>query len=58
MIGNAATEKKKKKNDLIDLVDDMLHENNPFNDQINTKDKYIKVNLFDDTDSKDIKKRF
>ena len=59
VIGNAATEqKKKKKNDLIDLVDDMLHENNPFNDQINTKGKYIKVNLFDDTDSKDIKKRF
>ena len=52
------TKKKKKKNDLIDLVDDMLHENNPFNDQINTKGKYIKVNLFDDTDSKDIKKRF
>ena len=54
VIGNAATEQKKQ-NDFIDLLDDMLDENNPFNDQIKTEGKYIEVNLFDDTDSKDIK---
>ena len=47
---------KKKQNDLIDLVDDVLDENNLFNDQIKTESIYIEVNLFDDTDSKNIKK--
>ena len=31
----------------------MLDENNLFNDQIKTEDRYIDDNLFDDTDSKD-----
>ena len=47
---------KKNQNDLIDLVDDVLDENNLFNDQIKTESIYIEVNLFDDTDSKNIKK--
>ena len=47
---------KKNQNDLIDLVDDVLDENNPFNDLIKTEDIYIEDNLFDDTNSKDIKK--
>ena len=34
----------------------MLDENNPFNDQTKTEDIYIEDNLFDDTDSKVIKK--
>ena len=34
----------------------MLDENNPFNNKIKTEDIYIVDNLFDDTDSKDIKK--
>ena len=47
---------KKNQNDLINLVYDVLDENNPFNDLIKTEDIYNKDNLFDDTDSKDIKK--
>ena len=47
---------KKNQNGLIDLVDDVLDENNLFNDQIKTESIYIEVNLFDDTDSKNIKK--
>ena len=47
---------KKNQNDLIDLVDDVLDENNLFNDQIKTESIYIEVKLFDDTDSKNIKK--
>ena len=47
---------KKNQNDLIDLVDDVLDENNLFNDQMKTESIYIEVNLFDDTDSKNIKK--
>ena len=43
-----------KKNGLIDLVDDVLDENNPFNNKIKTEDIYIEDNLFDDTNSKDI----
>ena len=35
-IDNAATEQKKKQNDLIDLVDDVLDENNRYNDKIKT----------------------
>ena len=45
-----------KKNDLLDLIDDVLDENNPFNNKIKTEDIYIEDNLFEDTDSKDIKK--
>ena len=53
-IDNAATEQKK--NDFIDLVDEVLDENNFFNNKIKKEDIYIEGNLFDDTDSKDIKK--
>ena len=49
---------KKTQNDLIDLVDNVLDENNPFNNKIKTEDIYIEDNLFDDTNSKDIKKVF
>ena len=49
---------KKTQNDLIDLVDNVLDENNPFNNKIKTEDIYIEDNLFDDTNSKDIKKSF
>ena len=49
---------KKTQNDLIDLVDNVLDENNPFNNKIKTEDIYIEDNLFDDTDSKDKKKSF
>ena len=48
-----------KKNKLTfkqNLVDDVLDENNPFNNKIKTEDIYIEDNLFDDTDSKDKKK--
>ena len=55
MIDNAATEQK---NGLIDLVDDVLDENNPFNNKIKTEDIYIEDNFFDDTNSKDIKEVF
>ena len=54
-VDNAAAEQKKQ-GDLINLVDDKLDENNPFSDQIKTEDIYIKDKLFDDTNSKDIKK--
>ena len=37
--------------DFIDLVDDVLDENNPFNNKIKTKDIYTEDNLFDDTHS-------
>ena len=49
VIDNAATEQKKKKNELIDLVDDVLDENNPFNNKIKTEDIYTEDNLFGDT---------
>ena len=45
---------KKKQNELIDLVDDALDENNPFNNKIKREDIYTEDNLFDDTDSNDI----
>ena len=48
-IDNAVTEQKKQ-NDPKDLVDDVLDENNPFNNKINTEDIYIEDNLFNDTD--------
>ena len=55
MIDNASTEQKIQ-NDPIYLVDDVLDENNPFND-LKTEDRYIEDNLFefDNNDSKDIK---
>ena len=48
-IDNAVTEQKKQY-DPKDLVDDVLDENNPFNNKINTENIYIKDNLFNDTD--------
>ena len=50
-----ATTKKKKKN-FINLFDDVLDEDNPFNDTMKTEDIFIDDNLFDDTDQKEIKK--
>ena len=47
---------KKNKMTLIDLVDDLLDENNPFNGKIKTGDIYIEDNLLDNNDSKDTKK--
>ena len=47
----------KKRNDIFDLVDDILDENNPFNDELKTENVYIEDNLFDFTDQRDIKKR-
>ena len=47
---------KKNKMTLIDLVDDVLDENNPFNGKIKTGDIYIEDNLLDNNDSKDTKK--
>ena len=44
---------KKIQDGLLNLVDDVLDENNLFNDKIKTEDRYIDDNLFDDTDSKD-----
>ena len=41
---------------LIDLVDDVLDENNPFNGKIITEDIYIEDILFDDNDSNNRKK--
>ena len=41
---------------LIDLVDDVLDENNPFNSKIKTGDIYTEDNLLDNNDSKDTKK--
>ena len=53
-INNVVTEQQKQ-NDLIDLADYVLDENNPFND-LKTGNIYIKDDLFDNNDSKDIKK--
>ena len=47
---------KKNKMTLIDLVDDVLDENNPFNSKIKTGDIYTEDNLLDNNDSKDTKK--
>ena len=52
---NTAAEQKKQ-NDIFGLNDDILDENNPFNDQLETEDIYIEDDLFDDTDQRDIKK--
>ena len=54
-IGNGATEQKKL-NDIIDLIDDVLDENNPFNVRVKTQDLFIDDDFFDDTDQNDIKK--
>ena len=48
--------KEKRKNYFIDLFDDVLDEDNPFNDAMKTEDIFIDDNLFDDNDKKDIKK--
>ena len=54
-IDNAATEQKKE-NDIINLIDDVLDESNPFNTmKTETEDIFID-DLFADTDQKDIKK--
>ena len=53
-IDNAATELKKQ-DYFIDLFDDMLDEDNPFNDTMKTEDLFIDDNLFDDTNQKEIK---
>ena len=53
-INNVVTEQQKQ-NDLIDLADYVLDENNPLND-LKTENIYIKDDLFDNNDSKDIKK--
>ena len=46
----------KKQDYFIDLFDDVLDGDNPFNDLMKTEDKFIDDNLFDDPDQKDIKK--
>ena len=39
---------KTKQNDLINLVDDVLNENNPFKIKIKAENIYIEDNFFDD----------
>ena len=41
---------KKKQNHFIDLFGEVLDEDNPFNDTMETEDIFIDGNLFDDTD--------
>ena len=54
-IDNASTEQKKQ-NDIIDLIDDVLDESNPFNTmKTETEDIFIDDDLLDDTDQKDKK---
>ena len=50
---NAATEQKQQ-NEIIDLVDDVIDENNPFSD-METDDIYIEDVLFDSNNATDIK---
>ena len=52
-VNDAATEQKKQ-NEVITLCDDILDEDNPFNN-IKTDDIYIEDDLFDNNDSQDIK---
>ena len=47
---------KKKQNYFIDLSENVLDEDNPFNDTVETEDIFIDDNLSDDTDEKEIKK--
>ena len=54
-IDNAATERKKQ-DYFIDLFDDVLDEDNPFNDTMKTEDIFIDDSLFDNTDQTEIKK--
>ena len=51
-INDAATEQKKQ-TEIIDLVDDILDEKNPFQD-LGTEDIWIDDDLFDDKDPKDV----
>ena len=55
-IDDAAIEEKRQ-NTIIDLVDEVLDENNPFNDtmETETEDIYFDDNLFDGIDKKDTK---
>ena len=53
-IDDAATEQKNQ-NYFIDLFDDVLDEDNPFNDTVETEDIFIDGNLFDNTNQKEIK---
>ena len=55
-IGNGATEQKKKQNYIIDLTDDVLDENNPFNVRVKTQGIFTDDDMSDDTDQNDIKK--
>ena len=48
--------KQKKQQYFIDLFDDVLDEDNPFNDIMKTEDIFIDDNLFDNTDQKEIKR--
>ena len=50
---NAATEQKQQ-NEIIDFIDDVIDENNPFNDT-ETDDIYIEDVLFDNNNVTDIK---
>ena len=54
-IDDTATEQKKQ-NYFINLFDDVLDEDNPFNDTVETEDIFVDENLLDDTDQKEIKK--
>ena len=56
MIEKKKKKKEKRKNYFIDLFDDVLDKDNPFNDTMKTEDIFIDDNLFDDNDKKDIKK--
>ena len=47
---------KKKQNDIIDLTDDVLDKNNPFNVRVKIQDIFTDDNMSDDTDQNDIKK--
>ena len=52
-VNEAATEQKKQ-NEVITLCDDILDEDNPFNN-IKIDDIYIEDNLFDNNDSQNVK---
>ena len=55
-IDNAATEQKKQ-NDIIDLIDDVLDESNPFNTmKTETEDIFTDDDLINDNDQNEVKK--
>ena len=58
-IDDTGTEKqqqlKKKQNYFINLFDDVLDEDNPFNNTVEREEIFIDDKLFDDTDQKEIK---